>query len=58
MIVEPILKPSQPPLREQAGLRQKPLTELARASCNPLHQNIEPDPPSSAWVWPRIFPGL
>jgi len=62
MLVEPIVKSSQPAWREQIARRPKPVSASAPiASLNQPDDDIDPDPPPAAPAirqWPRVLPGL
>ena len=61
MIIEPIVKSSQPAWQKQIDLRLK--SAGAPASTTPFNrpdEDIDPSPPPAALAapWPRVFPGL
>ena len=62
MLVEPIVKSSQPAWWDQIGRQMKPVSALAPiASFNQPDDDIDPDSPPAARAmrpWPRVFPGL
>lgn len=62
MLVEPIVKPSQPAWQKQSGRQLEPGKAPAQiASFNQPDDDIDPDPPPAAPAmrsWPRVFPGL
>jgi hypothetical protein len=62
MLVEPIVKSSQPAWREQIDRPLKLVSAPAPiASFHQPSNDIDPDPPPAAPAarpWPRVFPGL
>lgn len=62
MLVQPIVKSSRPPWREQINRQLKPVSAAApMASFNQPDDDIDPEPPPAAPAmrpWPRVFPGL
>ena len=62
MLVESVVKSSQPAWREQIDRQLKPVSAAAPiASFNQPDDDIDPDPPPAApamRLWPRVFPGL
>jgi hypothetical protein len=59
MIVEPIVKSSQPAWRKQIDRQSKPVSASAPiASFNQTDDDIDTDPAPPMPLWPRVFPGL
>jgi hypothetical protein len=62
MLVQPIVKSSQPAWREQTDRQLKPVSTAAPiAPFDQPDDDIDPDPPPTAPAmrpWPRVVPGL
>jgi len=62
MIVDPIVKRSQPEWRQPIGRQFNPNTPVSNGSpFDQTNDDSDPDPPPAAPAmrpWPRVFPGL
>jgi len=62
MIVDPIVKPSQPEWRQPISRQFKPNAPVSNGSpFDQANDDSDPDPPPVAPAmqpWPRVFPGL